>query len=128
MVIGVAFVAVPAQFGAPSLAREVGVDVTRLVFERFAAIEIGLGLVALALAALGRPPWLVWVLLGAIGTSLALQSLWLLPVLADRVALLLQGEALPPGPWHRLYALLVGVKLAALLVVAGRLLWGQARR
>jgi hypothetical protein len=57
----------------------------------------------------------------------ALQGLWLLPVLDARAELIIQEQTPPPGPWHALYIAIEIVKLAALLLAGGAGLRSLAR-
>lgn len=123
MVLGVTFVAVPAQFAAEGLSRPLGIDVTRQVFARFDRVELGLAALTLLLALLLRAGRLLWSLLALLWLIVALQSLWLLPVLDMRADQLLRGEEPAPGPWHGLFAGAEIVKLCALLAIA----WAAAR-
>ncbi len=127
MILGVAFVAVPAQFAADGLSRAQGIDVTRQVFTRFDRIELGLAAAMLLLAVLLRARPLVWALLGLVWLIVALQSLWLLPALDLRADQLLQGQEPPPGPWHGLFAGAEVVKLCALLAAAAAARYGAGR-
>jgi hypothetical protein len=86
-------------------------------------VEIGFAIVTLALAALARPPRSVWVGLGAASLIVALQALWLLPVLDARAETIIQGGAPPPAPWHALYILLEVLKLLALLAAGWLAVW-----
>jgi Domain of unknown function (DUF4149) len=124
MVVGVAFIAVPAQFAAAALSRPLGIDVTRHVFAVFGRVELGLAAVMLVLALVVRPGRLVWALLVLLWLIVALQSFWLRPVLDARADLVLQGQEPPPGPWHGLYAGAEIIKLAALMLIA----WRASRR
>jgi hypothetical protein len=113
MVIGITLLAVPAQFAAEDLDQPVGIDVTRHVFQVFNRVEVGIAIATR-----------VWLLLGPVWLIVAVQSLWLLPLLDARVDRLLAGETLPPAPWHRLYGILEMVKLLALAVTG---LWPRRR-
>jgi hypothetical protein len=124
MVLGVAFVAVPAQFAAEGLARPLGIDVTRHVFARFDRIELGLTAATLLLALLLRARALLWSLLALLWLIVALQSLWLLPALDLRADQLLQGQEPAPGPWHGLFVGAEIIKLGLLLALA----WAVSRR
>jgi hypothetical protein len=127
MVIGVALIAVPAQFTAGTLAQPVGIDVTRHVFSAFSRVELGLAVASAVVALVASPPRRVWLLLGVLWLIVAVQSLWLLPLLEARVDRLLAGETLPPAPWHRLYGILEMLKLVALLALAVMGLWPRRR-
>jgi hypothetical protein len=128
MVIGVTLLAVPAQFSTETLAQPTGIDVTRHVFLAFSRVELGIALATGLVALLAWPPLRVWLPLGAVLLIVAVQSLWLLPLLDARVDRLLAGETLPPAPWHRLYGMLEIAKLVALLGVAAMGLWSRRRQ
>jgi hypothetical protein len=124
MVLGVAFVAVPAQFAAEGLSQPLGIDVTRHVFASFGRVELGIAAATLVLALLLRLGRLLWALLALLWVIVALQSLWLLPVLDVRADQLLQGQEPLAGPWHGLFVASEIIKLGALLYVA----WAAWRR
>jgi hypothetical protein len=124
MVLGVAFVAVPAQFAAEGLSRPLGIDITRHVFTAFARVQLGLAAASVFLALVLRPARLLWALLVLLWLVVALQSFWLLPVLDARADQLLSGQEPPAGPWHGLYVGAEIAKLALLLLIA----WRASRR
>jgi hypothetical protein len=127
VLIGVSFLAAPAKFAAPSLSLPVAMEVGREEFGTLNLVEAGFALVTLALAALVRPPRLVWLGLGVAVAIVALQGFWLLPVLDARVELIIQNQTPPPAPWHAIYIALEVTKLAALLLAGGAGLWSLAR-
>jgi hypothetical protein len=45
----------------------------------------------------------------------ALQGLWLLPLLDARAELIMEGQTPPAAPWHMVYIVLEVTKLLALL-------------
>ena len=118
MVLGVAFVAVPAQFAAEGLSRPLGIDVTRHVFASFGRVELWIAAATLVLALLLRLGRRLWALLALLWVIVALQSLWLLPVLDARADQLLQGQEPLSGPWHGLFVASEITKLGALLCIA----------
>lgn len=118
MLVGVVLVAVPAQFATPDLPRELGLDVTRHVFASFGRAELALAAITLGLALAARPRALVWSLLAVIGLGVAAESLWLRPLLDQRVEQILAGTTPPPAPWHRLYGVIEVLKLGALVAAA----------
>ena len=105
VLIGVSFLAAPAEFG--------GLNLT----------EIALALLALALAAYVRPERAIWLSLGLAALIVALQWLWLLPMLDARAELIIQGGAPEPAPWHALYIGAEVLKLLALLIAGWLTLW-----
>lgn len=127
VVVGVSFLAAPAKFAAPSLSLPVAMDVGRQEFGTLNLVEAGLAMVTLALAVLVRPPRLLWLGLGLAVAIVALQGLWLLPLLDARAELIIQNQTPPPAPWHGLYIALEITKLAALLLAGGAGLWSLAR-
>jgi len=119
VVIGVSFLAAPAKFAAPSLSLPVAMDVGRQEFGTLNLVEAGFAVVTLAFAVLVRPPRLVWLGLGLAVAIVALQGLWLLPVLDARAEMIIQNQTPPPAPWHGIYIALEITKAAALLLAGG---------
>jgi hypothetical protein len=116
VLIGVSFLAAPAKFAALSLSLPVAMDVGRQEFGTLNLVEIGLVVLTLALAALARPGRKIWVGIAIAAAIVAAQTVWLLPVLDARAALIIQGETPPAAPWHTFYILAEILKLLALLV------------
>jgi hypothetical protein len=85
--------------------------------------EIALAVVTLALAAYARPERTIWLGLALAAVVVAVQALWLLPVLDARAELIIRGETPQPAPWHTLYIGAEVVKLLALLVIGWLALW-----
>lgn len=116
--IGVAFVATPAKFLAPSLSLPVALEVGRHTFRIYNALELGLTVVALGLA-LGSAARRRWLLAFAIPIFVVLaQALWLIPALDARVLMIQTGQTPPPSLLHAGYIALEATKLLALLGVA----------
>ena len=123
MLIGISFLAAPAKFNAPSLSLPVAMDVGRQEFGVLNLVEIGLAILTLALAAYVRPGRLIWLALGIAALVVAVQALWLLPLLDARALSIIEGETPPAAPWHALYIMLEVLKLLALLVAGWLALW-----
>jgi hypothetical protein len=123
VLIGVSFLAAPAKFGAPGLSLPVAMEVGRREFGTLNLAEIVLAVVTLALAAYVRPERAIWFGLGLAALIVALQWLWLLPVLDARAELIIEGGAPEPAPWHALYIGAEVVKLLALLISGWLTLW-----
>jgi hypothetical protein len=124
VLIGVSFLAAPAKFGAPGLSLPMAMAIGRREFGALNLSEIALAVAALALAAYVRPERAIWFGLGLAALIVALQSLWLLPLLDARAELIIQGGTPEPAPWHALYIGAELLKLLALLVVG----WLTLRR
>jgi Domain of unknown function (DUF4149) len=123
VVIGVSFVAAPAKFGAPGLSLPVAMEVGRREFGVLNLGEIALAVVTLALAAYARPERSIWLGLALAAVVVAVQALWLLPVLDARAEMIIRGETPAPAPWHSVYIGAEVAKLLALLVVGWLALW-----
>lgn len=115
MVLGISFLETPVKFTAPSITLPIGLDVGRHVFGAFNKIEIALALLVCGLVFLGRARRAVRLLLAVAVGAVALQSVWLLPLLDARVTLILQGQMPPPTPHHLVYIALEVLKLASLI-------------
>ena len=114
MILGISFLEAPVKFMAPSVTLPVGLDIGRHVFGVFNKVEIGLSLATFGLFLMTRSGLRYGVLLAAAWSALAVESAWLLPVLDQRVTIILEGQ-LPPATFHhRLYILLEIVKVTAL--------------
>jgi hypothetical protein len=115
LLLGVSFLATPAKFLAPSLSLPVALEVGRHTFAVFSYVEIAAALTVLALALASGLGRLVAAAAAITGAMVALQALWLLPVLDARVETILRGGMPEPAILHEVY---VGVEvLKALLLV-----------
>ena len=116
VLIGISFLAAPAKFNAPSLTLPVAMEVGRQEFGILNRVEIGFAVLTLALAAYLRPGRLIWLALAIAALVVAVQALWLLPVLDARALSIIQGETPQPAPWHMVYIVIEVGKLLALLI------------
>ena len=116
--IGVAFLATPAKFLAPSLALPVALDVGRHTFRVYNNVELALFALLLTLGLWAQRRWRWY--LGALvaGAIVLAQALWLIPALDLRV-LALQADAtpLPPSNMHTVYVALEALKVLWLLTM-----------
>ncbi len=116
--IGVAFLATPAKFLAPSLALPVALDVGRHTFRVYNNVELALFALLLILGLWAQRRWRWY--LGALvaGAIVLAQALWLIPALDLRV-LALQADAtpLPPSNMHTVYVALEALKVLWLLTM-----------
>ena len=116
LLLGVSFLATPVKFMAPSLSLPVALDVGRQTFTVFNKVEIVLVLALLALT-VGRRGWRLVCACG-MAVLIAVQSVWLLPVLDRRLGMILTGETPPPSHLHTVYIALELTKLLLLIAVA----------
>ncbi|MDF1609321.1 hypothetical protein PZ897_14130 [Hoeflea sp. YIM 152468] len=116
LVLGVSFIATPVKFQAPSLSLPVALEIGRATFALFSKIELGMAmLLTLSILACNRRA-LSTILGAALITIVVVETVWLLPVLDERVEIILSGTAAPAGWYHFFY---VGIEtLKAVLLVA----------
>jgi hypothetical protein len=119
MVLGISVLEAPVKFQAPTLTREVGMDVGRTVFSAFNKVEIGWSLLSFWLFIIVRPfhraPRVLRVLLPLLWLVVLLQSVFLLPALVQRALLVMHGQPLPASPIHALYSSSELIKLLSLI-------------
>lgn len=117
---GISLLEAPVKFTAPTITREIALDVGRVVFlalNRVEIIALILLLVLVRASGWSRRLAAAW---GPLALIVILQSAWLLPVLAERSKQIVVG--LDPGPSiaHGAYAVLELLKLLLLLFIGFR--------
>ena len=114
LVVGVSMLATPVRFSAESITRPVALDVGRVVFAALNKAEIVALIVLLIIMRVSPQAKRLW----AFGFTLALivlvQAIWLIPELAARTDLILQGIEPPPSIAHAAYSILELAKLGLL--------------
>jgi hypothetical protein len=113
---GVAFLATPAKFMAPSLSLPVAPDVGRHTFRVYNDVELALLGTLIVLGAWSKARRSRYLALVVPGAVVAAQALWLIPMLDARVTTILAGGEPPQSDLHALY---IGAELLKLLC----LLW-----
>lgn len=116
MILGISFLEAPLKFMAPSVTLEIGLDIGRQVFGVFNKVECAMALAMAILVVIVRQKDRLVIALGLVWSSLALQTFWLLPMLDDRVELILQGQTPAPSSLHTIYVVLEILKAVALAV------------
>ena len=121
MLLGVAFLATPVKFQAPSLSLPVALDVGRQTFQVFNWVELALSAVLVAAAMIVRASAVVIGLVVVLAFSVLAQAFWLLPLLDTRVEAILAGGVPPASSLHILYIAIDCTKLVILtgLSIAG---------
>ena len=118
IVVGVSLIATPAKFRAESLDLEVALDVGRTTFGLFSWLQWALVIALASLVARahqqGRADRRHWLLVVGVGLILLAQSVWILPELNDRVAIVIAGDPLPDSPIHFIFAIFEGTKIVML--------------
>jgi len=125
MLLGVSFLATPAKFLAPSLSLAIALDVGRHTFSVFNKVEWLLSVAMMVTVLVGDRSWHGKSAAGAVVLLVAAETFWLLPLLDQRVGMIIAGQQPPPSKLHNLYIAFELGKLLALafvvLVMARRL-------
>ncbi|MGD9630615.1 MAG: hypothetical protein AB7V18_15360 [Pyrinomonadaceae bacterium] len=118
MVLAISFMEAPLKFQAPGIDLPLGLGIGRLVFFALNKMEIVCGLLLFVAFLWRRPnPLTQKVLLGLVLLILAVETLWLLPVLDARAEQVINGTAPPYSAMHLVYIVLDGIKIMVLLVL-----------
>lgn len=112
VVIGVAFLATPVKFSAPSLDLPTALEVGRVTFRLLARVEWVLAalLVVVAVLARERLAFTVYVAIAL----LVLEVAWLMPALGARTDAIRAGLAVAPSRLHTVFVIVELVKCGAL--------------
>ena len=116
LVLGLAFIETPLKFMAPGITLQLGLGIGQLVFAVLNRIEIGLSVICVLLLIGLRVRPRIWIGLAVAVGIVAVQALFLLPVLDQRVEVILAGGLPPPSRLHIVYIAAELTKLAALTI------------
>lgn len=111
LLIGLSFIEAPLKFRAPGITRSLGLGIGRLVFGVLNRIEIALCLLLIAAIVSQGKGGLALELIGGLAALLALQTLWLRPVLNARATSIINGETPATTYHHVLFIILESVKV-----------------
>lgn len=101
--IGVAFLATPVKFMAPSLSLPVALDVGRHTFRIYNDVEFALLAFLVVLAAWSKTRRSAYLVLAVPGAVVLAQALWLIPALDQRVSAILAGGRPASSNLHAVY-------------------------
>ena len=101
--LGVAFLATPVKFMAPSLSLPVALYVGRHTFRVYNEVELGLLGLLVVLGAWSGARRSAYLALSVPALIVAAQALWLIPALDARVATILAGGQPPDSSLHVVY-------------------------
>ena len=116
MIVGISFLEAPLKFMAPGVTPEIGLSIGGKVFGVFNKIECAMALAMVILVVIVGQKDRLLIHLGIVWAALAIQTVWLLPILMDRVELILQGQRLASSPVHSVYVFLEILKAMVLAV------------
>ncbi len=117
MTAGVSLLAVPAQFGAAAATRAVSLDVARTIFTTLNKAELVALVLLLIVVRVSGSARKWWAACSMLAFIVLLQTVWLLPELADRSRQILAGTEPPASIAHAAYSTLELAKLVILLAL-----------
>jgi hypothetical protein len=128
MTAGISLLETPVKFTAPTITREVALDLGRVVFAALNKAEFIALIVLLILVRIsGRAQRLI-IACSALALVQIAQAAWLLPELSDRTQLIIEGVEPPASPAHGIFSVLQLVKLVLLLYIGFTSMTTQAAR
>ena len=117
MTAGISLLAVPAQFAASAATRAVSLDVARTIFTALNKAELVALVVLLISVRVSGNARRWWGAVSVLAFIMLLQTVWLLPELAERARMILAGTEPPPSIAHAAYSTLELAKLGLLLLL-----------
>jgi hypothetical protein len=128
MSAGISLLETPVKFTAPTITREIALDVGRVVFTALNKAEIvALILLLILVRVSGRTRQLLAACFAVALIQIA-QATWLLPELSTRAQQIVEGIEPAPSAAHGTYAVLQLLKLALLLYIGFRSMTSEATR
>jgi hypothetical protein len=125
MTAGVSLLATPVRFTAPTVTRAIGIDIGRVVFTALNRAELVALIILLIVVRISGRARRWWAISGVLALIVLLQSAWLLPLLAERAAIVVAGGEPPASAVHGIYSTL---ELAKLALLAGSGFYALAER
>ena len=114
---GISLLEAPVKFTAPTITREIALDVGRVVFQALNQVELILLILLLILVRTAGRAKDLWAHSAVLALIMIAQSAWLLPELAARSEMIVEGIEPEPSIAHAAYAVSEVVKLVTLLVL-----------
>jgi hypothetical protein len=114
MTAGVSMLATPARFSAPTVTREIALDIGRVVFAVLNKAELIALILLLLVVRLSNRTRQWWAISAALAFIVIVQTVWLLPELAERTQQIVAGGEPPPSFVHATYSTLELIKLGLL--------------
>ncbi len=117
MTAGISLLAIPAQFAASAATRAMSLDVARVIFTALNKAELVALILLLIVVRVSGNARKWWAVCSILAFIVLLQTVWLLPELAERSRMILAGTEPPPSIAHAAYSTLELVKLGMLLIL-----------
>lgn len=116
MTAGVSLLATPVRFTADTITRPIALDVGRVVFSALNKAELMALVVLLIVVRASGQARSMWAVCGILALIVIAQSAWLLPELAVRTQMIIDGREPPQSYVHAIYSTLELAKLGILFV------------
>ncbi len=114
---GVSLLTVPVLLSSAVASRAVSLDVARVIFTALNKAELVALVTLLIVVRVSGNARRWWAVSSVLAFIILLQTVWLLPELADRARMILSGTEPPPSIAHAAYSTLELVKLGMLLIL-----------
>lgn len=114
---GISLLEGPVKFTAPTLTRPVALDVGRVVFQALNKVELIFLIAMLVLIRVSDRSRELFAFGAVLALIMITQSVWLLPELSERSALIVSGIEPQPSIAHAAYATTELIKLATLFLL-----------
>lgn len=122
MILGIGLESI-VKFNTPTLTKPVAFDVGRTVFNAFNKAQLVLLVLLVVSAFVARVTPVYQAGIAVVAVIVILQTIWLFPVLSQRVDIILAGNTPASTYHHAVYGLLEVSKLLLLSALGLRLLW-----
>lgn len=119
IVVGISVIETPIRFRTPPITRDGAAMLGVAIFHTLAYVELVLLVVAMAAVLVLRDRWLL-VLCAVLGLVVAIEHTLIVPILAIRAQLLVQGAELEPSSVHGWATALEAAKMLVLVALGVR--------
>ena len=114
MTIGISMIATPVRFTAQTITREIALDVGRVVFAALNKAELVALVVLLVVVRVSGSAAKYWAFCSVLALIVLAQSVCLMPELAERTQMIINGIEPPKSYAHAIYSSLELVKIGLL--------------
>ncbi|MFT6333459.1 MAG: hypothetical protein ACI86M_002850 [Saprospiraceae bacterium] len=116
MLCGISFLEAPLKFQAPGITLPLGLGIGKLVFGALTKIEMPFSLFIIACLLLSKAQLKTWKLFLLPILIVALDNAWLMPILDNRIDMIMNGVTPPESNAHWWYVALELIKLISLMI------------
>ena len=116
MILGISFLEAPLKFKAPGITLPLGLGIGKLVFGALTKIEMSFSLFIIACLLLSEAKFKTWKLFFIPILIVVIDNAWLMPILDNRIDLIMIGVTPPESNTHWWYVGLELIKLIFLLI------------